>query len=153
MHFLCSKGCEIFILMLLCLSPSVSWGAMAWQQSSRCCFITFKCTHSPEGARFLPCMVRVCVCIPVLHFSLCNSFYFNYSRSLNLSLKFNCHHGNTEPPQQSPTHTHPKKKEVHMHVDVYSHTHLKQLFLQLGEEDYIVIPERMRISVQPDHYC
>ncbi|TNN36770.1 hypothetical protein EYF80_053067 [Liparis tanakae] len=28
------------------------------------------------------------------------SLYFNYSRSLNLILKFNCHHGNKEPQQR-----------------------------------------------------
>lgn len=55
-------------------------------------------------------------------FALCNSIYFNYSRRLNLSFKFNwfsCHHGNTEPQQQSPTHTCAKDREkvkIHMHV-------------------------------------
>lgn len=96
--------------MLLLLSQSVSWGPVAWHQSPRCCFITHKYSHTPEEAQQLPGMVRICVCIGVLHFALCNSIYFNYSRSLNLSFKFNCRHGNTEP-QQSPTHTRPREKK------------------------------------------
>lgn len=52
---------------------------------------------------------------------------------------------------RSSSHPHiliPKKEEkkIHMHVDVYSHTQTAQTaVLELGEEDYIVIPEWMRV--------
>lgn len=65
-------------------------------------------TLQNEHSNYLSQCTTLCIC--VVDFALCNSIYFNYSRRLNLSFKFSCHHGNTEL-QQSPTHTHPKKKK------------------------------------------